>query len=183
MIDIKEIIQPENTLEESIISDPEFVAGALYGKPRPGHPEGEVINHIRDVLKNIDKFTTDYSDRMKLRQIAIIHDSFKYKVDRDKPKYGDNHHATIARKFASKYITDRNVLQIIELHDEAYNAWSIGNRKGDWIGAKKRADKLIQNLGRNYKLFLTFFRCDTLTGNKDEKPLTWFEELVEFTNY
>jgi hypothetical protein len=174
---IKEVVKPENSIEEAIIIDEEFIKGALYGKPRQHHPEGEVINHIEEVLSNVDKFS-DTSNRKELRLITIVHDSFKFKVDQDKPKSGNNHHAMIARRFSERYITDKNVLDIIELHDEAYNAWQQGNRKNDWREAERRANKLIRRLGNNLSLFLVFFKCDTLTGTKIVGSLTWFEDFV-----
>src|ERR1044072_9029599 len=118
-------LKPENPLEEKIIADPEFIAGMLYGKPRKGHPEGKVILHIEEVLRNVDKYCTP-ENREQLRLITILHDAFKYKVDHTQSKTGENHHAMIARRFAERYVTDTELLDIIELHDEAYNAWSTG---------------------------------------------------------
>ena len=89
---INEIIKPENGRETAICDDAEFQKGAMYGKPRYGHPEGAVIYHIKEVLENIDKFYNDDEDRENLRLIAISHDTFKHKVDQTKPKAGENHH-------------------------------------------------------------------------------------------
>lgn len=177
MTKIDEIIKPENALEEAIINDVEFIDGASYGKPRPGHPEGEVINHIKEVLDNVDKFS-DSIDRIDLRLVTIIHDTFKYRVDRNKPKVGNNHHGKIARDFAEKFELSAYLLDIIELHDEAYNSWSVGNKKSDWNKAKNRAEILIKKLGSHLNLYLKFFKCDTLTGNKTDESLKWFEELI-----
>jgi hypothetical protein len=52
------------------------------------------------ILYKFQKFA-----KLKLRIIAIIHDTFKYKVDRSKPKEGENHHGMLARRFAEKFIT------------------------------------------------------------------------------
>ena len=56
---IKQIIKPENGIEEAIIANPDFVTGVEYGKPRSGHPEGKVLYHIKEVLENIDKWYGD----------------------------------------------------------------------------------------------------------------------------
>jgi hypothetical protein len=178
---IKDIIKPENGIEDAIITDPDFIQGALYGKPRKGHPEGQVIYHIKEVLANVDKHSCE-EDRWFLRLIAIIHDTFKYKVDQTKPKYGDNHHGMIARRFAEKYIGDENVLKIIELHDEAYNAWQQGGRHGDWYKADARAKTLIQNLKKMspycLDLYLKFYRCDNATGDKSSENYEWFKNKL-----
>jgi hypothetical protein len=173
---IEKIIKPETELEKQILADKDFIAGANWGKPRRGHPEGQVISHIAEVLANVDKYSTT-KNREKLRLIAIIHDSFKYKVDRDKPKVGENHHGMLARRFAEKYITDSKVLDIIELHDEAYNAWCKGDRDGKWEKAEERAYALIDQLDLSLDLFLTFYRCDNETGDKENHDFEWFNEL------
>ena len=167
---IEDTIKPETELEKEIIKDVEFVNGALWGKPRHGHPEGLVIYHVGEVLKNIDMYSKSPDDRIKLRFIALIHDTFKYKVNRDKPKHGENHHAMIARRFAEKYTTDTDLLDIIELHDEAYNAWRKNNTE--------RAKNLITRLGNSIDLYLAFYRCDNETGDKTSDNFKWFESLV-----
>lgn len=170
-------IKPENPLEEQIIADSEFAEGMLYGKPRRGHPEGKVILHIEEVLKNVDKYCT-LENREKLRLIAILHDAFKYKVDHTKAKVGDNHHAMIARRFAERFVNDVEILEVIELHDEAYNAWSAG-KKGNWGKALERAENLIGRLQNSVHLYLAFYRCDNETGNKGQDNYLWFLNIVQ----
>lgn len=175
MIEI--IIQPETILERSIVSNKDFVAGLIWGKPRKGHPEGEVIYHIGHVLNNINKYSNS-ENRYKLRLIALIHDTFKYKVNSELPKSKENNHAFFAYKFAEKYIEDKDVLQVILLHDEAFNSWSEGNNTGDWISANHRVDHLIEMLSTNIILYLLFYQCDNETGNKNAECFTWFSNLV-----
>ena len=173
---IQDVIKPETELENKIIADEDFILGAMWGKPRNGHPEGQVIHHIGHVLKNVDKYATE-QNREKLRLIAIIHDSFKYKVDLTKPKSGENHHGMIARRFAEKFITDNEILEIIELHDEAYNSWSKGQRDGKWDKAENRARQLIERLGKSLTVYLEFYQCDNATGDKDSEDFIWFWNL------
>lgn len=178
--EIREILKPETELEKRIVSDPDFIEGAGYGKPRPGHPEGKVVYHIREVLDNVDKFSTPET-RADLRLIALIHDTFKNKVDNTKPKSGMNHHAMIARKFAEKFVQiPEYVLDIIELHDEAYNAWQQGGRKGDWYRAEKRAQDLLGKLQTDERidLYIKFYKCDNLTGDKEQENFEWFYQFV-----
>jgi|SRR5579859_7950315 len=173
--ELKELLKPETDLESRITSDPDFLEGAYYGRPRRGHPEGEVLYHIREVLDNVDKYSTP-ENRSTLRIIALIHDTFKNKVDQNKPKVGENHHAMIARRFAEKFHIEADVLDVIELHDEAYNAWSMGHRRNDWKGAEKRINVLIQRLNDcNFSLFETFYKCDNETGDKSQDNFIWFQ--------
>lgn len=178
--EIKEILKPETELEKRIISDPEFIQGAGYGKPRSGHPEGQVVYHIREVLDNVDKMPKDYPYRKELRLIALIHDTFKYKVDHTKPKVGMNHHAMIARKFAEKFNLHKDLLDIIEWHDEAYNSWQEGSRRGNWYKAEKRASELLRKLENDdrFNLYLEFYSCDNRTGDKEQDNYDWFFEFT-----
>jgi len=177
MENLIELLRPETELEKRIIEDSDFIAGAFWGKSRNGHPEGKVAYHIKEVLANVDKYST-HLNREKLRLIALIHDTFKHKVDGLKPKSGDNHHAMIARKFAERFNIEKDVLDIIELHDEAYNAWSMGDRKGDWNGANKRLGRLLDRLDDNYQLYKTFYQCDNETGDKTQKNFEWFCDYI-----
>jgi hypothetical protein len=172
-------VAPETDLERAIVTSPDWIEGASWGQPRPGHPEGGVAAHIRDVLANVDAVAVDAADRAQLRVIALVHDTFKNKVDRSQPRTGENHHGTIARRFAERYLTDGAVLDVIELHDEAFNAWGKGERSGKWDAAEERASRLIERLGSNLPLYLRFYRADNETGSKDQTPLVWFESLVE----
>lgn len=178
--EIKTIIKPENGIEEAIIIQEDFITGCNYGKSRPGHPEGQVIYHIEEVLANVDKYCND-ENRSDLRFIAMVHDTFKYKVDNKNLKTGENHHAMIARRFAEKYIRNQEVLKIIELHDEAYNSWSMGGRRGDWYGAERRANQLIQGLliEGSLDLYVKFFKCDNRTGDKLQDNYDWFVNLIK----
>jgi hypothetical protein len=179
--EIKELLKPETELEKRIVNDPDFIVGAAYGKPRPGHPEGQVVYHIREVLNNVEKYSTP-ENRTDLRLIALIHDTFKNKVDNTKPKSGANHHAMIARRFAEKFVQiPEYVLDVIELHDEAYNSWQQGGRKGDWYRAEKRANELVGKLGSKTRLdlFIAFYKCDNLTGDKEQDNYDWFVNYVE----
>ena len=169
----------ENDLEKRIAADPAWREGADWGRPRPGHPEGTVKAHIATVLDNVDRFYGDNVDRDKLRLIALIHDTFKYQVDTDRARTGENHHAMRARRFAEKYVDDVPVLEVIELHDEAYNAWQKGNRDNNWDRAHERAKALIDRLGETRPLYLAFYHCDNTIEGKQPDSLKWFEQLCE----
>ena len=178
---VKQILKPENGIETAIVSDADFIEGCNYGKPRPGHPEGKVVYHVEEVLKNIDEFYGEDPDRSDLRLIALTHDTFKHKVDRNKPKVGANHHGTIARVFTQKFTQDHQLLMIIEKHDEAYNSWSVGGRRGDWYKAERRANQLIQGLliDGGLGLYIKFYKCDNRTGDKEQDNYDWFIGLIK----
>lgn len=171
-------IIPETTLERRIVSDHRWIAGASWGMPRPGHPEGEVRLHILEVLAGLDRQALDQNARAKLRLVALVHDTFKSEVDRRLPRSGQNHHAMIARRFTEAFTDDLDVLEITELHDEAYNSWVLGSRHRDWTKAQARAARLIERLGSRLPLYLAFYRADNAAGDKRAEPLAWFERLA-----
>jgi hypothetical protein len=175
---VNDTIRPETPLERTLLTDPDLLTGLAWGKPRPGHPEGEVLSHVREVLDNVDKVSPEKGEvRSKLRFIAIVHDSLKYQVDRSRPRFGENHHAMKARRVAERYTEDKDILDIIELHDEAYNAWQTSVRRGRPDVGRRRAIQLIERLGDNIDLFLLFYLCDHTEGKNDD-DMKWFKEVT-----
>ncbi len=170
--------QLETDLERKIAADPEWQEGVLWGWPRPGHNEGQVMYHIADVLTNVDRFASTEEERRKLRLIALIHDTLKYQVNQALPT-GSNRHAFIARQFAERYINDQALLDIIELHDEAFNSWRMGASRDHWDKAEARASRLIERLGPSLPLYLRFYRADNQTTSKKPDSLLWFEQFLQ----
>jgi hypothetical protein len=84
----------------------------------------------------------------------------------------------LARRFAEGYLDDPDLLDVIELHDEAYNSWAKGIRSGDWATAEDRARALRRRLGTRLPFYLRFYRADNHTGSKSQEPLEWFEQLT-----
>lgn len=148
------------------------------GDPRPGHPEGAVVHHVAEVLTNVDRYNGPGEERQRLRIVGSTHDTFKHLVDHSKPRVGENHHGMIARRFTEGFTNDLVVLEIVELHDEAFNAWSMGARDPNrWGEAEERARRLVERLGRSLPLYRRFYRCDNETGTKSQECLGWFERL------
>jgi hypothetical protein len=168
----------ETDLERAIASNPAWQQGVVWGKPRSGHAEGPVMYHIVDVLANIDRQNPPPEVRRDLRLLALIHDTFKYRVNELRPKIGTNHHGYIARCFAEQYIHDPTLLDIIELHDEAYNSWRLGAYKHRWEHAEERIANLFTRLGTSLPLYVRFFLADSQTDSKDKAPVTWFLDLL-----
>ncbi len=181
MSDPDGIVRPETPLERAICADPAWRAGVAWGEPRSGHPEGTVIAHVGDVLANVDRVALGAADRERLRLAALVHDAFKRDVDRSLPKTGENHHAMRARRFAERHLDDPDLLDVIELHDDAYLAWRHGRRSGDWDGAERRARALIGRLdgdsGERFGLYLRFYRADNETDGKTDEHRHWFAGL------
>jgi hypothetical protein len=170
------LIIPETRLEEQLITSPEFNKGLLWGKPRYGHPEGLVLYHIIEVLDNIERLTLTTIERETLRLVALVHDTFKFREEELRIWNDDytQHHGVLARRFMEQYTDNQQILNLIELHDEAYYIW----KSGDELRQKNRVERLFNRLGDDLQLFYAFFKCDTQTGDKTQVPISWFESCA-----
>ncbi len=177
--DIVELLQPETELERRMLQDTSFQKGLHWGVPRFGHPEGKVLLHVRDVLNNIDKIPNLFKeDRERLRAIAFAHDTFKYIEHKGSPRDWNRHHAMYARKFLEHYTDDSIILDITELHDEAYYSWRTLALSNKPEQGRERLQHLLNRVGDNLQLYYYFFKCDTQTGDKNPAPLKWFEKNI-----
>jgi hypothetical protein len=178
-INFEAILQPETDKEKQILADPQFRKGLTWGVPRFGHPEGEVYKHIREVLDNIDRLDISDSQRSRLRLIAFTHDTFKYKEDKTFPRNWSRHHGMFARHFMQQYTDDTAILDILELHDEAYYSWRLIHLYNRLEEGRLRLKALLDRLGESIQLYYLFFKCDTQTGDKNQAPVKWFEKVVD----
>lgn len=172
-------LSPENLLEQKVFEQPDWQEGLMWGKPRYGHPEGKILYHIEEVLQNVEQLKIDAQTRSDLRFITLTHDAFKYKEHRGHPRDWSRHHAVIARRFSEKFTDNKTLLDIIELHDEAYYVWRMRYKLFNNKAAEKRLDNLLLRLKDNLQLFYLFFKCDTQTGDKTQIPIQWFEETIK----
>ncbi len=168
----------ETDLERRIAADPAWQEGAAWGKPRPGHAEGTIAAHIADVLGNVDEQGHTGERREQLRLIALVHDVMKHRQRPYLPPRGRNDHALLARRFAERHLSDPDLLEVVELHDEAYRAWCAGGKHGRWGRAERRARALVDRLGPRLPLLLDFYRVDNATDSKTQDPLRWFERIA-----
>jgi hypothetical protein len=176
--DIFHILQPETDLERRLISQPAMLEGLAWGEPRYGHPEGKVVYHVVDVFENIRRLSPALGANAyrQMRLIALLHDSFKYVESKQIPRDWTRHHGILARKFAESFIQEKTILDIIELHDEAYYCWRLAVLDDEIHQADARFQWILDRCGYCFQLYYTFFRCDTATGDKTQAPVKWFEK-------
>jgi hypothetical protein len=164
---------PETELERAVTEDPELLAGLAWGKPRRGHPEGNVGTHVADLLAAIDQADHPDETRSRLRFVALVHDAFKYRVHEWRPKTAGNHHAMRARRFAEGYTNDERLLATIEHHDRPYALWRKMRRRGKLD--EDRFDEMMRRVP-DPELFLLFVELDGATEGKKPEPIRWFRE-------
>jgi hypothetical protein len=161
---------PETDLERALSEDPLLQEGLAWGKPRRGHPEGTVGAHVSDLLETIERWGETGKRREELRFLALVHDALKNKVQNWRPKTGENHHATRARRFAERYIDDERLLATIEQHDRPYSLWRRFRRTGrlDEHAVSEMLERLPDK-----ELFLRFVELDGSTEGKNHEPIRW----------
>jgi hypothetical protein len=168
--------QAESELERELAADPVLLAGLAWGRPRSGHPEGRVGEHVADLLRTIDDWGETGQRRADLRLMALVHDSLKYEVSNWRPRRGENHHAMRARRFAEGYTGDERLLAAIELHDRPYAIWrGVGRRVG---AADAAIDRMLGRIP-DVDLFLRFVELDGSTEGKNPEPVRWLGEQLE----
>jgi len=168
---------PQTELERALAADPALQEGLAWGKPRRGHPEGTVGAHVGDLLQTIERWGETGKRREELRFLAIVHDSMKNRVQNWRPRTGENHHATRARRFAERYTGDERLLATIEQHDRPYNLWRKMRRRG-----RPDDEALDEMLDRvpDLDLFVSFVELDGSTEGKNHEPLSWLKsELAQ----
>jgi hypothetical protein len=163
---------PETELERALSEDPVLQDGLAWGKPRRGHPEGSVGAHVSDLLRTIDRWGETGRRREELRFLALVHDALKNKVQNWRPKTGENHHATRARRFAERYVDDERLLATIEQHDRPYSLWRRFTRSGrlDEHDVSEMLDRIP-----DIDLFLRFVELDGSTEGKSHEPIRWLK--------
>lgn len=164
------------------MEDDDFCKGLLWGVPRFGHPEGTILAHIIEVNENIDQLPVDAETRRRLRIICFVHDTFKNIEHKGNPRDWTKHHAVYARKFLERYLDDKHLLNVVELHDDAYYAWRLAHLYNRLAESEDRIKMVREKVGPYWQLFYLFFKCDTCTGDKNPAPLTWFERRMEDIN-
>ncbi len=165
--------EPEDERERAVSEDPELLKGLAWGAPRAGHPEGSVAAHVHDLLERIDESGETGDRRRELRFMALVHDSFKYRVVEALPRMGENHHAMRARRFAERFTDDEALLTALELHDRPYQIWKRCRRKGHLD--EHAFSKMMRRLP-DRELFLAFVEVDGSTEGKRPEPVRWFRE-------
>jgi hypothetical protein len=140
-----------------MMSDPRYQKNIEYGEPRSGHPEGKVKYHIADMEENLEKLRPhgiSEEEYWKLKFLIHVHDTFKAESIPDSPIVSLNSHASLAKKFASEFTQDEDLLNMIQFHDVNFN-------------------DLLETI-KDWELFLMFIILDGSTQGKDPKKTGWF---------
>lgn len=163
---------------EKIIADSRYQSNIEYGEPRSGHPEGKVKYHIAELEENLERLVSrgiTEEQYWKLKFLIHVHDTFKADAISDVPIRSPNSHASLARKFASEFIDDEDLLTMIQFHDVNFSLWKQFAATGSYD--TQRLHALLEAI-RDWDLFLLFLIIDGSTQGKERSKLIWFVREV-----
>jgi hypothetical protein len=163
---------------EKIMTDPRYLKNIEYGEPRAGHPEGKIKFHIAELEKNLEKLVSrgiSEEQYWKLKFFIHVHDTFKAEATPNTRILSSKSHASLAKKFASEFIDDEDLLNMIQLHDVNYALWLQFARTGTYDA--QRFHHLLDTI-QDWDLFLLFLIIDGSTKGKDRSKLIWFIQEV-----
>jgi len=158
---------------ERVLADPRYLRNIEYGEPRSGHPEGKVKFHIAELELNLEKLAPRISEEQywKLKFLIQIHDTFKADAIPDSPIESPNSHASLARKFASEFTDEADLLAMIQFHDLNFALWKQFAATGSYH--VERFSRLLDTI-MDWDLFLMFLIIDGCTQGKDPDKVRWF---------
>ncbi|MCI0609827.1 MAG: hypothetical protein L0Z71_12290 [Anaerolineae bacterium] len=168
---MKEIVQ-------QIMTDARYLKNIEYGRPRPGHPERKVKYHIAELEENLETLKSRgiaEDQYWKLKFLIHVHDTFKAEAVPDSAILHPNSHASLARKFASEFTDDTDLLNMIQYHDVNFALWKQFSGTGFYDTA--RFSTLLETI-MDWDLFLMFLILDGSTSGKDPVKIRWFIKEV-----
>lgn len=158
---------------EQIVSDPRYLKNIEYGEPRSGHPEGKVKLHIAELEGILEGFIPRISEEQywKLKFLIHVHDAFKANAIPNSRIENPNSHASLARKFASEFTDDADLLNMLQFHDVNFALWKEYAATGSYD--LERLSRLLETIV-DWDLFLIFLIIDGSSVGKDPEKLRWF---------
>jgi len=159
-----------------IRADDRYQRNLDWGKPRAGHPEGSIRQHIHDLEQNLDRLRSKLTDdeTAKLRILIHVHDTLKGEAREGVAITDSQSYASLAKKFLSDFCTDPVLLTIMQYHDEPYALWKKHLAGRD---PHERLERLITTI-TDWDLFLAFLIVDGCTAGKSREPLLWFFQQI-----
>jgi hypothetical protein len=171
--------KPLAQILDEIKSSKRYSANVLWGKPRGGHPEGTVANHIRELEANLARISYLLDEQEILQQQILIHvhDTFKREAVSGSPIEDPESHASLAATFLAEVAPEqRQLILITQYHDEMYAIWR--RVRGGGSHDRERIQKLVGKISE-WDTFATFLLIDNLTAGKNREPTNWALDVLE----
>lgn len=160
---------------EAIKEDETYKAGVAWGRPRIGHPEGRISDHISELERNLEKISDDKelsSDCiLKLEILIHVHDTLKYHATPRVPIEHPQSHASLAAEYLRGFTDDEDLIAMVQYHDEGYALYKQEVNRGGYN--KARLQTLVSAI-KDLRLFLIFNLIDNCTDGKTSQPVRWY---------
>ena len=157
-------------------ADPLYQESLPWGRPRRGHPEGSIKNHIEDLEANLERVShlLQAGEEERLRLLIHVHDICKPEAWTGVPSHHPQNHAYLARQYLARFCQDPVLLAITQHHDDGYLLYQYFR----WADDLARRVRLILDEVQDVELFLLFNLLDSCIGGKTLEPLDWFVRRV-----
>lgn len=145
-----------------------------WGRPRIGHPEGSLRNHIEDLEANLERIRDQLVDPEpdQLRLLIHVHDICKPDawtgVASDHPR----NHAFLARQLLAEFCSEPALLAITQFHDDGYFLYNYFR----WSSEERMRQILVEV--QDPELFVIFNLVDNCLAGKRKEPIQWFLRKV-----
>jgi len=176
---------------EKLLNHPEYKELTGFGKPRDGHAEGSVENHIKQLMDNLEALESygvaiNETTRNKLVFLIHIHDLLKQKglegTEYDHPAC----HANLAAEFAKEFTDEDDLIQMIIYHDVNYLIWRQYKKIPPYQDCsvepyeEVHIRKVVDNI-KDLHTYAIFTLLDGYSPSKELKKLGWFvNELAKY---
>jgi hypothetical protein len=111
-----------------------------------------------------------------LKFLIHVHDTFKADAVPNSPIKSPTSHASLARAFASEFVDDEDLLNMIQFHDVNFSLWRQFAATGSFD--EERLRHLLDTI-QDWEIFLMFLILDGSTTGKDPDKLRWFIREVQ----
>jgi len=163
---------------DAVVMDSRYLANLDWGEPREGHSEGTVRAHIQEIERNLEALRPRLAphEYWKLKLLVHTHDTFKGESRPGVSIADPRSHASLAREFLSAYCNDKDLLTMVQYHDEPFALYRQYEAKGKYN--HDRMGNLFNSI-KDWNVFLAFNIIDGCTNSKSREPLYWFFGEVE----
>lgn len=156
---------------QSIKEDDTYIAGLAFETSRT-----LLRHHILDLednlryLKRMYSISADEENRLKL--LIHTHDCMKFQAIPGAAIHSKYSHATLSKQFASRFIDDNDLLNMIQRHDEPF---SIFRHHEEY----ERLDEIVEEI-QDLRLFLIFQIINNCIPGRSRKFVYW---IIDEFNY
>ncbi|MCS6962309.1 MAG: hypothetical protein NZT61_07410 [Deltaproteobacteria bacterium] len=162
-----------------LLKDPSYQENIKWGKPRRGHPEGSIKEHISVLEANLACVQELMSTEEVVKILLLIHahDTYKGIAEKNVEITHPKSHASLAASRLRELGASGDVVLMCQYHDKPFSDYrkSLKGKSGD-----QRLIEFLSDPSKcpNPTLLAVFFLIDTMVPGKDLRVADWFVEVL-----